>query len=45
VASNPITKVTAEEHLALDRAAEFRSGFLDTGWKCTPLERNDESRN
>jgi Uma2 family endonuclease len=29
VASNPITKVTAEEYLALDRAAEFRSEFLD----------------
>lgn len=27
--SNPITKVTAEEYLALDRAAEFRSEFLD----------------
>jgi Uma2 family endonuclease len=29
VASNPITKVTAEEYLALDRAAEFRSEFLN----------------
>jgi Uma2 family endonuclease len=29
MASNPITKVTAEEYLALDRAAEFRSEFLD----------------
>jgi Uma2 family endonuclease len=29
VASNPIAKVTAEEYLALDRAAEFRSEFLD----------------
>jgi Uma2 family endonuclease len=29
VASSPITKVTAEEYLALDRAAEFRSEFLD----------------
>jgi Uma2 family endonuclease len=29
VASNPITKVTAEEYLALDRAAEFRSEFID----------------
>jgi Uma2 family endonuclease len=29
VASNPITKATAEEYLALDRAAEFRSEFLD----------------
>jgi Uma2 family endonuclease len=29
MASNPITKVTAEEYLALDRAAELRSEFLD----------------
>jgi Uma2 family endonuclease len=29
VASNPITKVTAEEYLVLDRAAEFRSEFID----------------
>jgi Uma2 family endonuclease len=29
VASSPITKVTAEEYLALDRAAEFRSEFFD----------------
>jgi Uma2 family endonuclease len=29
VASNPVTKVTAEEYLAIDRAAEFRSEFLD----------------
>jgi Uma2 family endonuclease len=29
VASNPVTKATAEEYLALDRAAEFRSEFLD----------------
>jgi Uma2 family endonuclease len=29
VPSSPITKVTAEEYLALDRAAEFRSEFLD----------------
>jgi Uma2 family endonuclease len=29
MASNPITKVTAEEYLALDRAAEFPSEFLD----------------
>jgi len=29
VASSPITKVTAEEYLALDRAAEFRSEFID----------------
>jgi Uma2 family endonuclease len=29
VASNPITKVTADEYLALDRAAEFRSELLD----------------
>jgi Uma2 family endonuclease len=29
MASSPITKVTAEEYLALDRAAEFRSEFLD----------------
>jgi Uma2 family endonuclease len=26
---NPVTKVTAEEYLAIDRAAEFRSEFLD----------------
>jgi Uma2 family endonuclease len=29
VASHPITKLTAEEYLALDRAAEFRSELLD----------------
>jgi Uma2 family endonuclease len=29
VASNPVTKVTEEQYLALDRAAEFRSEFLD----------------
>jgi Uma2 family endonuclease len=29
VASSPITKATAEEYLALDRAAEFRSEFID----------------
>lgn len=29
MASNPVTKVTAEEYLAMDRAAEFRSEFLD----------------
>jgi Uma2 family endonuclease len=29
VASNPVTKVSAEEYLALDRAAELRSEFLD----------------
>lgn len=29
VASHPITKVTTEEYLAMDRAAEFRSEFLD----------------
>jgi Uma2 family endonuclease len=29
MASNPITKVTAEEYLAMDRAAESRSEFLD----------------
>jgi len=29
MASNPITKVTAEEYLAMDRASEFRSEFLD----------------
>ena len=29
MASSPITKVTAEEYLALDRAAEFRSEFID----------------
>jgi Uma2 family endonuclease len=28
MASNPITKITEEEYLALDRAAEFRSEFL-----------------
>lgn len=27
--SSPITKVTAEEYLALDRAAEFRSEYID----------------
>lgn len=29
VASNPITKVTAEEYLAMDRAAELRSEYID----------------
>lgn len=29
MASSPITKVTAEEYLALDREAEFRSEFID----------------
>jgi Uma2 family endonuclease len=29
MASNPITKVTAEEYLAFDRAAEFRNELLD----------------
>jgi Uma2 family endonuclease len=29
MASSPITKVSAEEYLALDRAAEFPSEFLD----------------
>jgi Uma2 family endonuclease len=29
MASNPVTKVTAEEYLAIDRAAEFRSELLD----------------
>ena len=29
MASNPVTKVTEEEYLALDRAAEIRSEFLD----------------
>ena len=29
MASSPITKATAEEYLALDRAAEFRSEFID----------------
>jgi Uma2 family endonuclease len=29
VASNPVTKVTEEQYLAMDRAAEFRSEFLD----------------
>jgi hypothetical protein len=27
MASSPVTKVTEEEYLALDRAAEFRSEF------------------
>jgi Uma2 family endonuclease len=29
VASNPVTKVTEEQYLAIDRAAEFRSEFID----------------
>jgi Uma2 family endonuclease len=29
MASNPVTKVTEEEYLAIDRAAEMRSEFLD----------------
>jgi Uma2 family endonuclease len=29
VASNPVTKVTEEQYLTIDRAAEFRSEFLD----------------
>jgi Uma2 family endonuclease len=29
VASNPVTKVTEEQYLVMDRAAEFRSEFLD----------------
>jgi hypothetical protein len=29
VASNPVTKVTEDQYLALDRAAEVRSEFLD----------------
>ena len=29
MASNPITKISVEEYLALDRAAEFRSELLD----------------
>jgi len=29
MASNPVTKVTEEEYLAIDRAAEVRSEFLD----------------
>jgi Uma2 family endonuclease len=29
MASNAVTKVTAEQYLAMDRAAEFRSEFLD----------------
>jgi len=29
VASNPVTKLTEEEYLALDRAAEFKSEFFD----------------
>ncbi len=33
MASSPITKVTEEQYLALDRAAEVRSEFLDgTMW-------------
>jgi len=29
MASNPVTKITEEEYLAMDRAAEVRSEFLD----------------
>lgn len=29
MASNPVTKITEEEYLAIDRAAEVRSEFLD----------------
>jgi Uma2 family endonuclease len=29
VASNPVTKITEEQYLAIDRAAEIRSEFLD----------------
>jgi len=29
VAANPVTKVTEEQYLAIDRAAEFRSEFID----------------
>lgn len=29
MATHPVTKVSAEEYLALDRAAQFRSEFLD----------------
>jgi Uma2 family endonuclease len=29
VASNPVTKLTEEQYLAIDRAAEFRSEFID----------------
>jgi Uma2 family endonuclease len=29
VASNPVSKLTEEQYLALDRAAEFRSEFID----------------
>ena len=29
MASNPVTKVTEEQYLAIDRAAEFRSEFVD----------------
>ncbi len=29
MASNPVTKVTEEQYLAIERAAEFRSEFLD----------------
>ena len=29
MASNPVTKVTEEQYLAIDRAAEFRSEFID----------------
>lgn len=31
MATHPNTKVSAEEYLALDRAAEFRSELLDGG--------------
>jgi Uma2 family endonuclease len=36
MASHPIAKVTAEEYLALDRAAEFRSELLDGEMVATP---------
>jgi Uma2 family endonuclease len=29
VASNPVTKISEEQYLAIDRAAEFRSEFVD----------------
>jgi Uma2 family endonuclease len=29
VASNPVSKLTEEQYLAIDRAAEFRSEFVD----------------
>lgn len=34
MASNPVTKLTAEEYLALDRAAERKSEFIDGEMSC-----------